>query len=282
MGKNIVWISSYPKSGNTWIRILLESLLYKNGGRVDLNQMKIRGSSKIKRYEFNSFFGLDSSDLTLEETWEYKREYLTYLAKNENERVYIKTHNANLILNSGKRLIPNEITSSAIYIVRNPLDVVGSLANHNGYTFDHSIAEMNQKHHFNHKEGDLPRCTTQLYAIKDTWSNNVESWLSNPEFPVHLIRYEDLIEKPIETLSLLLSSLGIEIRESVVKEAVCNSSFDTLSTYENEVGFLERPHLSKSFFRRGKAGTWKTELNDRQIERVIKDHSSVMTKMGYL
>ena len=37
----IVWLASYPKSGNTWVRIFLNSLFYSNTSVSDINNLKI-------------------------------------------------------------------------------------------------------------------------------------------------------------------------------------------------------------------------------------------------
>ena len=47
----IIWLSSYPKSGNTWVRSLISSILYSEDGTHTFNNM-----NKIKQYPLRDQF----------------------------------------------------------------------------------------------------------------------------------------------------------------------------------------------------------------------------------
>ena len=278
--KNLIWIASYPKSGNTWIRILLESILLHKGEEVDFNNLELVQSGDIRRDEFNYFLGFDSSDLSLEESWRYKRLYFEQKSLLSKKELFIKIHDSNLKLKDGSDLIPQRGTKTVIYIVRNPLSIVSSLANHYGISKDTSIARMNSKGFIDLNINE-PFYNTALYSEMDTWSNNVSSWLGSSSFPVQLIRYEDLHQQPIEILTNLLKSLNRNDCIQYISKAIENSSFSKLATKEQQNGFSEASLLSKQFYRKGKVDSWKKELNDKQIAKVIADHGTVMKKLNY-
>ncbi|GAB5528386.1 MAG: sulfotransferase domain-containing protein [Roseivirga sp.] len=278
---NLIWLASYPKSGNTWVRILLESILLNEGEAVDINNLKLAQPGSILRDEFNQFLGFDSSDLSLEESWHYKRLFFMQKSNSSKEDIFLKTHDSNLQLTDGTDLIPATATKMAIYIVRNPLDVIPSLASHFGVTLNTSIAKLNSTG-FNASNDQELYYTTAVYTKIDTWSNHVASWLFDSAFPVHLIRYEDLHVQPLKTLSNLLESIGRPDCIKYISKAVANSDFSNLASFEKKNGFLETSVLSKQFFRKGKVNSWKEELNDKQVDTIISSHEEIMKKLKYL
>ena len=64
--KNIVWLASYPKSGNTWLRILMDSILNKNGETVDINKISLANLGFLSRQRLDEFLEFDSSSLSVE------------------------------------------------------------------------------------------------------------------------------------------------------------------------------------------------------------------------
>ncbi|MBL4707304.1 MAG: sulfotransferase domain-containing protein [Flavobacteriales bacterium] len=280
MSKNVVWISSYPKSGRTWLKILMESILLYEGESTAINDLKVASTTTIKRDSFDQYFGLKSSDLTLEETWEYKRKYYLNMGISKKSKSFILTHDENLILENKKRLFPLEVTQSVIHIVRNPLSIVASLANHLKISIDESIEIMNSSSIQNPKNA-FP-ATTTVYSKIGSWSSHLKSWINNAPYPVQLIRYEDLVENSLAVLKELFRFLNHEVSEEIVLRAIENTSFQKLALIEKAIGFKEKPSTSAGFFRKGKIDSWKEELTNKQIERVMKDHEAMMRKMGYL
>jgi hypothetical protein len=279
--KNLIWLASYPKSGNTWMRILLESILLYKGEGADINKLKLVQPGSVNRSEFNQFLGFDSSDLSLEESWNYKRLFFMQKWSQSKETIFLKTHDSNLKLIDGTELIPTTVTKMAIYIVRNPLDVVSSLANQYDVNLDVSIGKLNSIG-FNALNNEEIYCTTSVYTKMDTWSNHVASWLFGASFPVHLIRYEDLHQAPFKTLSNLLEAIGRSDCIQYINKAVENSDFRILASIEKEKGFSEASVLSKQFFRKGEVNSWKKELNKIQIDSVIASHKNMMKRLNYL
>ncbi len=278
MKKDIVWLSAYPKSGRTWLKILLNSILFNNGKAVDLNQLKITKGTIIKRNHFDHLFGIPSTDLTLAETLEYKRRlFLTFENSDPN---YILTHEENVLFSDVGRLFPESITKSGVQIVRNPLSVVASLSNHLGISINESINVLNSPT-VNLGNVDFPT-TTNVYSKTGSWSSHVNSWIKDTPYPVHVLRYEDLVLKTEATMHQLLYFLELKVKDSTILRAIENSTFEKLASAENNYGFIEKPATSKGFFRKGKIDSWKDELTKKQIKKVIDDHGELMHELGYI
>jgi len=47
----IIWISSYPKSGNTWVRSIISSLVHSESGIFHFNQL-----TKIPQFPHEKYF----------------------------------------------------------------------------------------------------------------------------------------------------------------------------------------------------------------------------------
>ena len=176
-------------------------------------------------------------------------------------------------------LVSDKATLGAVYIIRNPLDVAISYAHHWQVSVDEAIGRMG--------DPDAAVCSKahklhfQLRQKLLTWSGHVTSWVDAPEIGVHVIRYEDMLGKPLETFSKAAAFCGLEDDPGPVSRAIRLSSFAEVKKQEREKRFQETPIGVSSFFRRGKAGDFKNLLTAEQIGRIIRDHGDVMTRFGY-
>ena len=104
----IIWLASYPKSGNTWLRAFLTS--FQSGGQpVDINSMA-GGPIASARKRFDDAMGVEASELTQEEIDRYRPRILeaNYLYRcvqilSEYER-YLSD-----LVNKSKRLLPSDM-----------------------------------------------------------------------------------------------------------------------------------------------------------------------------
>ncbi|MCE7992741.1 MAG: sulfotransferase domain-containing protein [Roseivirga sp.] len=277
--KHLIWLASYPKSGNTWFRILLDSILLHEGGPVDINRVKTASLKIIERQQFDEFLEFDSGELTMQETQSFKRKYYLEYGHKATESTFIKTHEANITVDDHERLIPEQVTKLCIYIVRNPLDIVCSLANHYIVSTDEAIKIMGDSSYtfFRHEKG----ITSNIPEMIGDWSMHVNSWLNTGKLPVILIKYEDLLSKPIQTLGMVMQKLDQPVSDLILQRAVNNHSFEKLAHQESKHGFREKVVASYAFFRKGKADSWKEELTQGQISRMIESHHQVMNNLGY-
>lgn len=274
MGK-IVWIASYPKSGNTWVRMFLNSYFFEQGGRQNLgslDQSTFGGSSKTS---FAKITTRNVDDLTDKEIMGLTPSAHTYIASCQSQMVFVKTHNL-LSTYHDIPLITPDVTKCGLYIVRNPLDTVISVADHFGLDLDRAISFVNN---VNGSSAPTDRMVRQIFS---SWSKNVGSWTTEAPFPVLVTRYEDLHRNPAEFFSKILVSLGETPEPKRVVQAVKKSSFKALKNMEKKGGFSEKSRHSKAFFRSGKTGQWKSKLQAAQVDLLVKANYSLMKKYDYL
>jgi len=187
----------------------------------------------------------------------------------------VKTHHA-LVMDRGTPTINFAVTSGAIYLVRNPLDVAISYSHHMSSTVDFAIEEMATR--------DLETTVTEksIYEVYGAWSQHVESWTRKPHRTIYIMRYEDMLADPVQLFGGLARHLLLKPTPAQLKTAVDRSSFETLQKQEAESGFREKPDVAERFFREGKAGQWRQQLNRRQIRKIVQTHHVQMQRFGYL
>lgn len=274
----IVWLASYPKSGNTWFRIFLTNLLRDQNRPADINELH-RTPIASSRSLFDEYSGLPSSDLTTEEIDLLRPEVYRQVAFEANETVFHKVHDAYRILPDGNPLFPPEITKAVIYFIRNPLDIAISFAHHSATTVDRMIQGMNNPDYaFCSKED---RLHNQLEQKLLTWSGHVKSWTRQNAMPVITLRYEDMLKNTFETFKKAINFVGLKASDEKIKQAVEFSRLEELQKQEKEKGFREKSPKAMSFFRKGNAGDWKTELTNGQVNQLVEQHKETMQKYGY-
>lgn len=276
--KQIVWLASYPKSGNTWFRSFLTALLKEK--EVDLNQMATDGIFSGKNYMEN-ILDLNSDYLSRQQIEFYQRIAFSHLSATSKKRLFIKIHDAFTFSEiDGLPLIPEKPTQLGIYLLRNPLDVALSLANHIGKSAEKAI----DKYIVNPSGNFAPlknSANNQFYQPLGTWSMHVESWLEKPAFPVHFIRYEDMKDKPFETFKAAMQAIGLEVSDEQIKFAIEETQFEKLQKKEQEKGLKEKQNPTSSFFFKGQVGRWKEELSKEQIEKIREINEPMMQRFGY-
>jgi hypothetical protein len=274
----VVCIASYPKSGNTWMRLALQACL--NGGRIDaLADLSVNGASTFGRLMFQRLMGLDPSHLTSAEFEEVLPEYLALMARQGRHVVLMKTHGA-ARMPSGKPMLRPAVARLVVHLVRDPRDVAVSWAHHRGRTIDEAIAMMADD---TASLGDLhDPLQHSLPQHLGGWSRHVESWLDAPEYlRVLTLRYEDRLSDPLGTLALTARRAGVPHARAIVEAAVAATDFRRVAAMERSNGFRERPREASRFFRHGRAGGWRSVLTADQIARIERDHGTVMRRLGY-
>lgn len=277
--KKIIWLASYPKSGNTWFRAFLANLLHKTDAPADINELE-GGPIASSRQLFDEATGLSSSDLTAEEIENLRPFVYEYIAHNSPEIVFHKIHDALITTPNGQPIVSTAATKCALYFVRNPLDVAVSFAHHANQGFEAIVSAMNNNEYaFCSKSS---RLHMQLCQKLLSWSNHYISWTNHKNFPVKVIRYEDMITNTFETFSAAAEFCELKYTEEEIREAIQKSSFSELQKQETEKGFREKNPDSHIFFRKGKIGAWKEELPDELADILRNDHREIMQKLAYL
>ena len=280
MPKNLIWLASYPKSGNTWTRLFLGACeAIKAGKEVNLDVLKTDETSHASaRIYFQAELGIDVSLQTDREIrLQQSKVYRQLNKKLGIRKLILKNHDA-----YDRRVFLPSLTDRAVYLVRNPLEVACSYANHNQSSIDRAIVNMEDSKHAiggvqNHKV--FPG---QVLQPMKSWSYHVESWTKCKDFPVLVIRYEDLNADPKKHFSELVDFLDLSYDSSLIDRAIDATQFKKIQILEEKSSFNEKPLGTESFFRQGKVDGWKKELNMNQVKKIKDKHEIVMNELGYL
>ena len=272
MGR-IVWIASYPKSGNTWVRAFLHALLAP--GPFDLGRMAETAANEAAADRFTAIEARPWAAWTAEDVARVRPLAQAALARGRTRDVLCKTHLA-AMRHRGRPTINLEVTRRAVYIVRNPLDVAVSYADHQGLPLDRAIGLLNLDGHVS------PATAAHAHEPMGSWSQHVASWTGKPGPALHVLRYEDLHDDPRAAFSGLAAFLRLPAAADRIRRAAETVSFEALARQEARTGFAERSPAQARFFRRGRAGAWRDVLTAGQAARVVEAHRDQMARFGYL
>lgn len=274
MGK-IIWLASYPKSGNTWLRAFLHNLLRDPPEGYDLNKIDdfTIGDSAVAWYV--PLVGRPPGDWTFEDVGRVRRKAHEAMTRAFPDNVFVKTHNA-LFADEYGPMITLEVTAGAIYVVRNPLDVAISYSHHLGKTIDETI------HILNSSRSGNPNTVRNVYSVLGSWSEHVGSWTARRHPGLHVMRYEDMLDKPESTFGGVVSFLGLNPPRPRLLRAIERCRFEELRSREESQGFKERSDVAERFFRAGRAGQWRELLSEEQVKRIVDAHGPAMQRLGYL
>ena len=192
--------------------------------------------------------------------------------------VLVKTHSV-IGDHNGVPFITPEATAAAIYILRNPLDIVASYANHKAMTYEDVIARLGKEDWvIGNPLSERPAVPTYV----SSWSTNVKTWTDHPHPRLLVLRYEDLVAQPEENAIRIAAFFNLRRSEAEIARAVRFTSFDELKRQEAAEGFRERSDAEGRFFRKGRSGGWKEELTAEQVYRIVARHREQMARFGYL
>lgn len=278
--KGIVWVASYPKSGNTWMRVFLYHLIRIVGGHAGdaegLDELQRIGGAEAGRIDlFERFMGRPVIGAPFAEIAAVRPRVQAAIAAEADGVVFTKTHTA-LGMAAGFPTIDFSSMVAALYVARNPLDIVASLSAHFGFSLDESIDRMCMENCvFTPSETLAPE-------FWGSWSQNVGSWTAQQNPRIMPIRYEDMLSMPKAVFRAVANFLGQQPTDQQLSSAIRLSSFKHLKDVEHEHGFAEAVREGQPFFREGRAGTWRGVLSQDQVRRVVAAHHGQMRRLGYL
>tara|TARA_B100001057_G_scaffold450727_1_gene493065 strand:+ start:2138 stop:2971 length:834 start_codon:yes stop_codon:yes gene_type:complete len=276
----IIWLASYPKSGNTWLRMFLKSYFLKPNEKFSLNKsildnFKAQGFPDHKildhlKIDYNKFSEIAKN-------WETMQDFINL----NNRTNYVKTHNAMCTVGPYK-FSSTKNTKGAIYLVRDPRDVLVSLSHHNGYDFEKTFEHLTSSYNFEYPDTGDKRYKKSLIG---NWSDHYKSWKNFKSCKTIIIKYEDMVLDEFNTFKKIMNYLteidGIVLDEEKLKKALKQTQFKELQKMENVEGFTEKG-IGKLFFRQGKIGGWKNDLSSDLIKKVEEKFSKEMAELGYL
>ena len=270
----IIWLASYPKSGNTWLRAFLHNLLRNPEEGYDINRLSdfTVGESDLNWYRLQD--SRPQEEWTIEDVARMRPAVHRAMTRAHPDTVFVKTHCA-VMEDHGVPTVTFEATAGAIYVLRNPLDVAISYSHHLSQSLDTIIDYMAKP------RARTPQTDDHVHEQLGSWSEHVESWTGRPSSGLHLVRYEDMLTKPNATFAGITRFLGLKPPRERLERAIRRCSFRVLQEQERRTGFKERSPSAKAFFREGKAGQWRRILTPEQIDRVIAAHRPQMERFGY-
>lgn len=272
---NLLWLASYPKSGNTWVRAFLANLIANRPEPLPLSALPAYGEDESRVELYSQLAAGPASQLDVDAICRLRPQVHETLAARAQGTLLVKTHN--FWGGFGDNLLHNtHVTAGAVYVVRNPLDIVVSMTHHFGLDTDGAIEFLGNE--------DTATETDHRWVsqILGSWSTHVKSWanVDHPRFLV--VRYEDMVEKPAKTFAKIARLVGVEDR-SRIERAIAHASFATLSRIERRDGFIEASEKTRArFFRIGKSNQWRTSLDREQVRRVVTEHTEQMRRFKYI
>ena len=274
-----IWLASYPKSGNTWLRSALYALRYARDEFALLDLANF-GSIHATFGHIDRWMEVDSSNLTDAEAEALRPEFYAAFFEKRGEPTPSKVHDAWGRTRDGRPLFDAAFTHATLYILRDPRDVVVSWSSFFGYSIDETIAILGNPEAA--LAVDRKRRSTQLRQKLGTWSQHVISWIDESGLSPLVIRYEDMLADPAAALRRVSRAIGAVDDAAAIDAAVRATGFAQLAAQERKHGFGEVADRTHRFFRSGKAGGWRDALTAPQVARIEADHGAVMRRFGYL
>ena len=271
----IVWIASYPKSGNTWLRLLLGNYFYAQDNQaftINNIQNVMRGDTSSSIYQTvceDEGWKLEDAVNDIQKHHVFFERYI----KGKDGVLFLKTHN----FFHSEHNVPyfaKSFTKGFIGIVRDPRDVLCSYARHLGHSIDETLGFMSDKASMIETPGNK----TQHIS---SWDNHVNSF-ADTGFPTMIIRYEDLSKNTSKILGHIVQTITGKVDQAQLDFAVKNAQFKVLKKQEEKEGFSEASDKADKFFHSGTSGGWREILSDKQVQAVEQRFEKTMKNLRYL
>ena len=264
----IIWIASYPKSGNTWVRSFVTAYYFCESGIFDVSKLNL-----IQDYPNKQFFKETVKKGEIHKHWDSSQKNIC----NEKKVKFLKTHNS-LITAFGNDFTKPKYSLGIIHVIRDPRNIITSLKNHHDFeTYEKTLTFMQDE---NKVLEDYPHLKNYAKTnIINSWRINYQSWMSNKNFRRLTIRYEDMIENPQQTFKKLVMFINtlMGFKDKIDSKKLSNSiettNFKSLQDIENQGKFGENVYSLKDnrkikFFYQGPKNDWKKNLDESMIKKM--------------
>lgn len=270
--KKIIWITSYPKCGNTYIRCFLSHYIFNQDSTFTFDFL-----GKIPKFETREVFKRVLEEKVFNNNFIYYKHFIDVQKKlikqfGQNDLIF-KTHHFFGQLNN-YAFTTADTTLLFIHIIRDPREVLISYAKHNSMTIDQAL------------EFFIKDDSIRLLKMEGivNWALHYRSWKSFKSVPSIFIKFEELSKDPIKIFRKIVTLLSlhtkITLNETLLEKTVQYTMFDNLRRLEDKYGFKEAKE--DKFFNSGKINSWKNILNSKQIKIIEKKFSKEMIELGYL
>jgi hypothetical protein len=260
------------------MRAFLANLIANRDKPLRPNDLRHYTDEEARADRFTEVAGRPNTELSTAELAALRIRVHAQIAQRAQGTRLVKTHNFAGYC-EGHSLFNWKTTAGAIYLLRNPLDVVVSMTHHYGLTIDEAIDRLG--------DDRVVSINDALYVshVIGSWTTHVSSWAAvadrSPD-SVLMLRYEDLLRSPVEHFAKAARLIGVADDEALIVRAVKHAEFRTLAALENSDGFVEAVDGKRRFFRIGSADQWRDGLSRDQIARIVHDHREQMQRFGYI
>jgi hypothetical protein len=286
----IIWLSSYPKSGNTLLRSMISAYFFTQDGNFNFKTL-----NKINQFpDFKLFknYGINTSD-HMEIVKNYINVQRQINTKDKNSIRFIKTHSGLRNIN-GYPFTDLNNSLGAIYIVRDPRSVAKSYANHNQMSLERASDRMLED---KATLGGLKNPINEADKIlthMGSWSSNYESWKVFKKYNRYLlVKYEDMIKNKEKTFITIikfihkLANLKFTIDGDKLKNILQTTSFEYMQKAEKNFGFEESVKTKKdseknTFFKYGPNINTPESLPAEIKNKLEVSLKKEMEELGYL
>ena len=291
--EKIFWIASYPKSGNTWVRLILCGIFFTKDGSLDnlkiLDQIPkfdtFENYKFIKNNSLNDYHKIfdqniynEDAQLTLAKYWIEAQKNIINKKNNLN---FFKTHNARLRFKD--YYYTNQITSLGfIYVIRDPRDIVMSYSKWKNNNIEDTVNFL-VSNNIMGTQNTKNRMPEFIY----NWKDHYQSWKNFIKVPNLFIKYEDLLNDIEFEINRIIDffyknyNIKIENKNNKIKNIINSTKFTNLKNIENENGFIEKSEHT-SFFRKGEKNQWKNKLTKNQLDLIQKCFEKEMIQLKYI
>ena len=270
----IIWIASYPKSGNTYLRSFLASYYFSKTGKFEFNLLN----------NINHFPGIQYSNNKTSNAAEASKNWISLQDKFfEKDKLHLLKTHSSLIPYNGNSFTTKKQTLAAIYIVRDPRSVIISSAHHYSLNYETALQYMNDP-----QKSLLVKSVDKDFAnftFLSSWSNHYKSWIKNNDFKILFIKYEDLEDNKYEIFRDIiifietLTKRNIKVNKEKILESIKTTNFNVLKNKEKNEGFQESAYSKKTgkkinFFNKGFNNRWQKILPveiKKQADEAFKD-----------
>lgn len=278
----IIWLTSYPKSGNTLLRSLLSSYLFDDGS----NSNPLITLKKIKKFPdrllFEHIINSQTNGTHLNDDDLFEFNYKNWINCQElmiekEKNILLKTHNVYCSIDESIKFTNSKITKAFIYIVRDPRNVILSYANHMGFDQEKSYSKI-----ISSSQGKISENVIEVYG---SWESHYLSWKKFTEVPSLFIKYENLIKNTesvlLEILTFLSNFIEINIEQKKIEKVVNLNKFNNLKNIEKNFGFAEASNKN-IFFDKGPDRKWENELKKEFSDGISKKFNKLMKDLSYI
>tara|TARA_B100000945_G_scaffold285233_1_gene255369 strand:+ start:790 stop:1632 length:843 start_codon:yes stop_codon:yes gene_type:complete len=277
----IFWIASYPKSGNTYLRSFISSYYFSKKGKFDFNLLlNILQFPSTKFTKRNLY-----SDLEASQNWIFNQNQFF-----GGEKInFVKTHNS-LNQFKGNKFTTNDQTLGAIYIVRDPRNVITSLTHHYSLSYENAYDKLMDDN------SNLLEKTTENdhsnFTFLGSWANHYKSWKNYKDFEILFIKYEDLKNEKYDTFKKIILFINNilkknnKIDEKKLLNSINSTNFNNLKNKEENEGFEESVYSKetgekKRFFNLGFNNRWEKILPKDILNKLNHNLQNELNELGY-